>query len=264
MSEPAAATLVARTARAVAAAEWPDQALKAVLTTLRQHLHAPGAALLRAEDGALVPSAEDGMHASARAMVDSEALREDGGGYPLVLGGRLEGVLLVRGVDEERLAAEEPALVALLDLAAIALRNARFMEERASAQQQAEIQSLERLSAPPGTAVTARSFSGGALREREAQHFQSLVERYARLLDRQLEERAYRLDNTVSDGLRDLADALGRLHAAPRDVVELHTTALRGRIAPSNPQKAQAYVEEARVAVLEVMGYLASYYRTWR
>jgi len=59
-----------------------------------------------------------------------------------------------------------------------------------------------------------------------------------------------------------VAEELGLLRAGPRDVVELHTAALRGRIGPATPQRAQASVEEARVAVFGLMGYLVAHYRT--
>jgi circadian clock protein KaiB len=68
----------------------------------------------------------------------------------------------------------------------------------------------------------------------------------------------------LSDRLRALANELGFLNAGPRDVVELHAGALRSRIESVTPQRAQAYVEEARVVVLELMGYLVAYYRTSR
>ena len=47
-------------------------------------------------------------------------------GYPLVTAGRVEGLMLLRGRSPRWLAAREARLLPLLDLAALALRNARL------------------------------------------------------------------------------------------------------------------------------------------
>jgi hypothetical protein len=44
-------------------------------------------------------------------------------------------------------------------------------------------------------------------------------------------------------------------------VVELHAGSLRSRIDGATPQRAQAYIEEARLIVLELMGNLVRAYR---
>jgi hypothetical protein len=88
------------------------------------------------------------------------------------------------------------------------------------------------------------------------------VQRYAELLDLAVEQRAYKVEHRLSDALRAVADDLGFLNAGPRDVVELHTAALKQRITGVPALKAQAYIDEARVMVLELMGYLVAYYRS--
>ena len=91
--------------------------------------------------------------------------------------------------------------------------------------------------------------------------FGGLTQRYGALLDLALEQRAYKVEHGLPSALRALADELGRMRAGPRDVIELHSTALRGRTVQARSRKAQAYVEEAHVMVLELMGYLAAFYR---
>ena len=59
-----------------------------------------------------------------------------------------------------------------------------------------------------------------------------------------------------------LAEELGFLRAGQRRVVGLHSAAFRGRIGPATPQPAQAWVEEAPVAILELMDHLAACYPT--
>jgi len=51
------------------------------------------------------------------------------------------------------------------------------------------------------------------------------------------------------------------LQAGPRDVVEIHSVALRQRIAGINAVKAKAYAEESQLIALELMGYLTTFYR---
>ena len=53
------------------------------------------------------------------------------------------------------------------------------------------------------------------------------------------------------------------MRAGPRDVVELHTTALKRRLSSAGVEQAEAYTEEGRLLVLELMGNLVSYYRVY-
>ena len=41
----------------------------------------------------------------------------------------------------------------------------------------------------------------------------------------------------------------------------MHSAALKQKVRGAPPAKAQAYVEEGRLMLLELMGHLASYYR---
>lgn len=89
------------------------------------------------------------------------------------------------------------------------------------------------------------------------------MRRYARMLDQALEQRIYKSASNSADGLREMAEDLGFLRAGPRDIIEIHVACL-DRIVNSAPSpRAQAYVEEARIAVLELMGHLAAYYRNF-
>jgi DNA-binding response OmpR family regulator len=128
-------------------------------------------------------------------------------------------------------------------------------------QQERELRSLEQLSTPPPAAVTAQLYGAAPLRESVPDVFGELVQRYGELMDLTLEQRAYRVEHNVSERLRSLAERMGFLRAGPRDVVEVHSTALKGKTREATSAKAQVYVEEGRVMVLELMGYLVSYYR---
>ncbi|MCX6377019.1 MAG: hypothetical protein NTU88_13475, partial [Armatimonadetes bacterium] len=49
--------------------------------------------------------------------------------------------------------------------------------------------------------------------------------------------------------------------AVPRDVVDIHVSALAAKAVTANAMQARAYIEEGRLMVLELMGCLASAYR---
>ena len=124
-----------------------------------------------------------------------------------------------------------------------------------------ELRRLDDLAGLPGTAVSARAFGMQPLRETLPHVFETLVASYALLLDEALDRQAYRLTETDVDDVRVLAERLGALGATPRDVVDVHVAALRGRSQRTNPVKAKAYATEGRLVALRLMGELVSYYR---
>lgn len=136
-------------------------------------------------------------------------------------------------------------------------------QTRREEQHEREFRSLEHLSQPVNTTVTARLFGATPLRESLPDLFNELVQRYGHLLDIALEQRTYKVDYALSEDLRLIAEQLGFLKAGPRDVVKMHSTALKRKTTNAAPQKVQAYVEEGRLMVLELMGYLVSYYRNY-
>jgi CheY-like chemotaxis protein len=109
--------------------------------------------------------------------------------------------------------------------------------------------------------VTAQRFGSGPLCEREPGVFEDLLRQYAEALEHAFAQRIYRVNHHVSATLVSLADRLGALRAGPRDVMELHTTALSRRLQVARIEEADAYAEEGRLLVLELMGHLVSVYR---
>ncbi|HZR99695.1 MAG TPA: GAF domain-containing protein, partial [Chloroflexota bacterium] len=130
------AECLARTLQALAA-ERPDEGLAAILAALRESFAAPGAAVLRVEGSRLVPAASDGLKVGPRALKGGTGAPRNGG-YPLVVAGQLEGMLLLAGVSQETLRREAGRVQPWLDLAAVALRNARLTAERERARSDAE------------------------------------------------------------------------------------------------------------------------------
>ncbi len=100
------------------------------------------------------------------------------------------------------------------------------------------------------------------LRLRDSEAFCQTVLSYENLLNQRLEQRGYQIKHDIAGGTRDLGRYLGRLEASPRDIVEAHSTALRRCCVGVPAAKVQAYTEEARILVLELMGRLAAHYRT--
>jgi PAS domain S-box-containing protein len=207
------------------------------------------------EAGALQRVIDDLM-GKGRISFEGEKVRKGGERFPAQVlftltkdrGGRVVGFVEIVGDLTERKRAEE------------AEAQARASAERIE-QLERELRSLERLSASPSTAVTAQPLDVAPLRESMPDAFNELVKRYGELMNLALEQRAYKVEHNISEQLRSLAERLGLLRAGPRDIVEIHSNTLKGQTKVVTPQKAQAYVEEGRLMVLELMGYLASYYR---
>ena len=134
-------------------------------------------------------------------------------------------------------------------------------QEISQAQEFADLDSLIKSSGE--TSVTARLFGAYPLQESLPDVFDELVETYSELLELSLEQRIYKVDYNISEQLRSLGEKLGFLKASPRDTIEIHTKVLKQKSKGVSVAKAQAYVVEGRLMILELMGYLASFYRKY-
>jgi hypothetical protein len=90
-----------------------------------------------------------------------------------------------------------------------------------------------------------------------------MVCQYEALLDDALEQHAFRVENKVSPGLRELAERLRFCKATARDVIDIHTTAFKRKSLPVVALKRQAYLDEGRLMVVELMGNLLMGYRNY-
>ncbi len=126
-----------------------------------------------------------------------------------------------------------------------------------------ELHSLERLSSPLKAATTAEALGLIPFRQAVPDTFNQVVRHYGDLMDLALEQKAYKVEHDISGKLRTVAEELGSLKAGPRDVVEIHSSALRKKTSETSHARAQAYAEEGRMMVLELMGHLVTYYRTY-
>ncbi len=124
-------------------------------------------------------------------------------------------------------------------------------------QMERELVSVEAISRPD---EMVRSLTA-PLRQRAPELFSQGLERYGALLEEALSSRVHRTP-APSRALRDLGEWFGSIWAAPRDLIEVHLQAMRNRSQHTTPKKLQAYFEEGRLLLLELMGHLASYYRS--
>jgi hypothetical protein len=94
--------------------------------------------------------------------------------------------------------------------------------------------------------------------------FCDALEDFGHVLDLRLIRRGYQAQGQPDGSalLSALAERLATAGAGPRDVIELHAMALRQRSSGTKAAKANVYIEEAQLAVLELMGRLAEHYRT--
>ena len=151
---------------------------------------------------------------------------------------------------------------------AVVLRHAvdahQVLRRRRGEQEEQQGQEIRSLEAMAGAAGPGRAQPTGApLRESRPDAFDEAVQSYAELVEQAYDQRIYNVDHGVPDGLRSLAERLGALLAGPRDVVDLHAVVLRRRLADAPAERAEAYLEEGRLLVLTLMGYLVSYYRSY-
>lgn len=126
-----------------------------------------------------------------------------------------------------------------------------------------EIQSLEEFSKKNSLSVSQGFYGTPPIQESSPKNFQDLVHVYQMCLEHAVEQRSFKVDYPISENLRWLAEQLGRLKARPRDVVEIYLATLRHMKKHLIAQKFQIYAEEGRIMLLELMGYLASFYRTY-
>ena len=109
--------------------------------------------------------------------------------------------------------------------------------------QDREIARLGALGSPVPLPSTERSFGAMPLSHAEALGFASLVERYGALLDQ----------TPVNASAKDQSVFVSS--------VDLHKAVMASRLKGRTPSENRVYVEEGRLLLVQLMGYLVSYYR---
>lgn len=149
-------------------------------------------------------------------------------------------------------------LVRHIDITERVLNARRALQMRT----QHEIDTVAHLNAS-ATPVTEQLFGTRPLSQSQPHLFERFADQYRAVLERAVEQRLFGETRERSEALRRLAAQLGVLRIVPRDVIELHVRALRALVSDHAAPKAELYAEEGRLAVLELMGYLVSFYRTY-
>lgn len=105
------------------------------------------------------------------------------------------------------------------------------------------------------------TFSDSPTTPRVPVELADLMARYAELLEKKLQSRVYKVDDQVSIELRNIAGLLSAKSVGPRAVVDIHCAVLKEKLGGANAVKSKAYLEESRLLLVELMGYLAETYR---
>jgi len=114
--------------------------------------------------------------------------------------------------------------------------------------------------APVG--VTQHMFGQQPLKEYDPDLFSQIIDEYRSLLEQSIDRELFRgMQADITGGLRELAEHLGELGAGPRDIIDIHTSAIRMGHSSENSMPERAYVEVGRLLLLELMGYMVAYYR---
>lgn len=124
-----------------------------------------------------------------------------------------------------------------------------------------EQQYFKKLSEPLHSKVTSRSLGIKSLQETDINLFNNYTEQYAIILDDVLIESIYKVNKKTGKKLKTLATQMGAYGLTPGDIVEIHNAVLADRNDGITPEHAQAYIDEGRLVILQLMGYLASHYR---
>jgi len=147
------------------------------------------------------------------------------------------------------------------DLSEQARREAQSHAEQLQ-RQEIEIQHLSTMLGLPSTTRTAHRIGIKSLHDGHPEIFDTLSARYEQLLDLAVDTVKYKTESKLDTDLRAFANHLGILKASPRDLVEVHSLVLKKKLADSSSLP-QLYLEEGRLMVFEILGYLTSFYRNY-
>ena len=129
--------------------------------------------------------------------------------------------------------------------------------------QKREMASLDKLSPKGSVLVTEKALGIKSLREVSPGVFNEFAQKFENALKLIIENKLYKTNHNTTNELQTLASEFGTVRAGPKDVVEIYSTVLKRKINNSNLKASQTYLEDGRLMLLEVMGYLVNYYRKY-
>ena len=113
------------------------------------------------------------------------------------------------------------------------------------------------------SSITAKLYDSVLLKNSAQKQFLELVGKYKQILLLSLDEKILKVDHNISEKLEILSENLGNLKANPRDIVDMHKETLN-QLKHNQPlKKYLACLEESKIRLIEIMGYLVSFYRKY-
>ncbi len=135
-----------------------------------------------------------------------------------------------------------------------------ILKQQQAESHKVEFEQLEAFAASTSNNVNLSGLE--SLRETKPDIFAELVQSYSKIIDLALEEKAYKVEHNTNDKLNALARQLGFMQATPKDTIQIHTAVLKEKTYRTS-RKYSAYATEGRLILLQLMGYLAAYYRKY-
>ncbi len=136
-------------------------------------------------------------------------------------------------------------------------------EERRLEEMKNELTALEQFAFKNTTTVTSGSYGQKPLKEQSPETFYDSVKAFSGILDAKIEELTFKVKTKYVEDLELLADTLGIVKVKPKDVIDIYTKVLQKKLQDHTPAKNKVYREEGRLLVLELMGYLVTFYRKY-
>lgn len=125
-----------------------------------------------------------------------------------------------------------------------------------------EKESLEKLS-KYSLENTAEIYNKLPLKKYAFEKYKELKDKYAKALEKSIEERFYKVEKLSSEFLNEIALNLGQLKSGPEDIIDIHKEVLENKIKISPSEKKYLYHEEGRLTLIKLMGYLINYYKNY-
>jgi hypothetical protein len=111
--------------------------------------------------------------------------------------------------------------------------------------------------------VTRKAYSVTDFRDQESERFEEFVSIYAGLIDQALNESSHKTQESYRDSLAVFADKLGMCNLGPRDIIDIHKEVIARKTREANRTKMQAYIGEGRLLLVQLMGNVLSFYRSF-
>lgn len=155
---------------------------------------------------------------------------------------------------------EKPSLSPITLRRAIGFALSRQREARIRMLEQTLLRFSELSTSGGKTSVTRSLTNAGAVKQRAPREYMELCEQYRPLLESYVEQVICDKPKPTKR-MAELAAAIGDLSGGPRDLIDVHVSALRAATAGRKGARVRAFGVDGRLLALEMMGLLVDYYR---